>query len=200
MKFRNMIFVMAIAFSVIFMSMIGTSYAYYIATDGTTINVTTGNIDTGIAVVFAQSQYINVYTGVPINSGEVDALASTSIFTLAPDATVLEDAEVAVNIGITDLSVDSALIVDDFKYKFICNNGTRDVAVVNGTGRDFTNDVINAGYFKLGTLSTTDGTFNAGDTYTCTLRVWLEETGENQNYLMNRKFRGLIKVSTLFRK
>ena len=63
MKFRNLIFVLATAFSVIFVSMLGTSYAYYIATGGTTINVTTGNIDTGVAVVFNQSQYINVNTG-----------------------------------------------------------------------------------------------------------------------------------------
>lgn len=200
MKFRSMILVLTVAFSVIFASMLGTSYAYYVATDGTTVNVTTGNIDTGIAVVFAQSQYINVYTGVPISEDDVDTLASTSVFTLTPDTTVLEDAEVAVNIGIMDISIDEELVISDFKYKFVCNNGTSDVISNSGSGTDFTDDVISSGYMKLGTLSTTDATFNASSNYTCTLSVWLEETGENQNTLMNKKFRGLIKVNTLFKK
>lgn len=199
MKFRSMILVLTIAFSVIFASMLGTSYAYYVATDGTSFEVTTGNIDTGIAVVFAQSQYINVYTGVPINASDVDTLASASTFTLTPDATILNGAEVAVNIGIVDLSIDSALVVDDFKYKFSCSNGIRNVVNESGTGTDFTDEVISSGYFKLGTLSTTYNTFSVNDTYTCNLKIWLEETGENQNALMNKKFRGLIKVNTLFK-
>ena len=51
MKFRSMILVLTIAFSAIFASMLGTSYAYYVATDGTRLEITTGNIDTGVAVV-----------------------------------------------------------------------------------------------------------------------------------------------------
>lgn len=200
MKFRSMIFVMAIAFSVIFMSMIGTSYAYYVATDGTTVNVTTGNIDTGISVVFAQSEYINVNTGIPINASEVDMYASSSSFTLTPDATMLNGAEVAVNIGVVDLTIDRALVISDFKYKFVCNNGVSDVLTVNGTGANFTEEVIDEGYLKFGTLSTTNGTFSTDKTYTCTLKIWLQETGQNQNSLMNKKFRGLIKVNTLFKK
>ena len=200
MKFRSMILVLTIAFSAIFVSMLGTSYAYYVATDGTRLEVTTGNIDTGIAVVFAQSQYINVYTGVPIKAADVDKHASASTFTLTPDTTILDDAEVAVNIGIVELSIDNALVVNDFKYSLVCNDGSRDVISVNGTGTDFTDDVISGGYLKLGTLSTTTDTFNINNNYTCTLRVWLEETGNNQNALMNKRFRGLIKVNTLFKK
>lgn len=200
MKFRSMILVLTIAFSAIFASMLGTSYAYYVSTDGTRLEVTTGNIDTGVAVVFAQSQYINVYTGIPINAADVNTFASASTFTLTPDKTILSDAEVAINIGIVELSVDNALVVNDFKYNLICNNGSRDVINVSGNGTNFTDEVISSGYLKLGTLSTTTDTFNVNDTYTCTLRVWLEESGANQNALMNKKFRGLIKVNTLFKK
>lgn len=199
MKFRSMILVLTIAFSAIFVSMLGTSYAYYVATDGTKLNVTTGNIDTGVATIFAQSQYINVYTGVPINASDVNSLASASTFTLTPDTTILENAEVAVDISIVDLSIDKALVIDDFKYSFVCDDGSSDVITVNGTGTNFTNDVISSGYLKLGTLSTTNNTFNVNNSYTCTLRVWLQESGNNQNALMNKKFRGLIKVNTLFK-
>lgn len=197
MKFRNLIFVLAIAFSAIFATMIGTSYAYYIATGGTTFNVTTGNINTGVAVVFTQSQYINVNTGVPIETSLVDTRASASTFELAPSSEILRGYEVAVNISIIDISIDEALQnTDYFKYKLSCSSdGTTFTDLSSGTGRSFTTDSL-----ELGTLSTNDGTFDIEKTYTCTLRVWLEESGEIQNDLMNKKFRGLIKVNTLFKK
>jgi len=200
MKFRSMILVLTIAFSAIFVSMIGTSYAYYVATDGTSIDVITGNIDTGVAVVFAQSQYINVNTGIPIDESDVDTYASASYFSLIPDGEILEGAEVAINIGISEFSIDNALLVEDFKYKFVCSDGSQDVIDINGDGTDFTSTDISTGYFKLGTLSTVDNTFKLDKNYNCTLRVWLQETGENQNALMNKKFRGLIKVNTMFKK
>lgn len=199
MKFRSMILVLTIAFSVIFMSMIGTSYAYYIATDGTVIDVTTGNIDTGIAVVFEQSQYININTGVPISESDVNTLASASTFKLTPDNEVLNGADVAVNISIMDISIDTALKIEDFKYRLSCSDGSS-ITNFDGNGTNFTDDVITNGILKLGTLSTTDKTFKINNSYTCTFRVWLNETDSNQNHLMNKRFRGLIKVNTLFRK
>lgn len=202
MKFRNLIFVLAIAFSAIFASMIGTSYAYYVATGGTSIDVTTGNIDTGVAVIFEQSQYINVNTGVPINDTDVDTLAGASVFTINPDATILADADVAINVSVIDLSIADALKVADFKYKLTCNDGTTDIAMASGDGTSFTDDVLTKGYLELGTLSTTvtgSKKLDITKTYTCTLRVWLQETGEDQNALMNKKFSGLIRVNTLFR-
>lgn len=200
MKFRNLIFVLAIAFSAIFIGMLGTSYAYYVATGGTTLNVTTGNVDVGVAVIFNQSQYININTGVPISSSDVDTLASSSVFTLTPDNAILSGADVAVTIGIVDISIDNALKVSDFKYKLSCNNGTSSTTLINGDGTSFTDTVLSSGYLKLGTLSTTSGTLDITKTYTCTLRVWLEETGLDQNSLMNKKFRGLIRVNSLFKK
>lgn len=200
MKFRNLIFVLAIAFSAIFACMLGSSYAYYVATGGTTINVTTGNIDTGVAVVFEQSQYINVNTGVPIGSTDIDSLASSSVFTLTPDSSILSGADVAINVSIVDISIDDALKVADFKYKFTCSDGTTSTELSSGDGTSFTSDVISTNNLNIGTLSTTDGTFNVTKTYTCNLKIWLEEIGADQNALMNKKFRGLIKVNTLFKK
>lgn len=199
MKFRKLIVVLMIVFSAIFLGMLGTSYAYYIATGGTTLNVTTGNIDTGVSVVFAQSQYINVSTGVPINNSQVDNYAAKSVFTLTPDSDSLTGYDVGVNISIVDISIDDALRIKEFKYKFSCSDNNTTTDLNNGTGENFTDDVISRG-LNLATLSTTDGTFDINKTYNCTLRIWLEETGQNQNHLMNKKFRGLIKVNTLFKK
>ena len=118
MKFGKLIFVLAIAFTAIFASMIGSSYAYYYATEGVPISVTTSNIDPGIAVVFEQSQYINTNVGVPINEEDVDTLASTSIFTINPNNDFLAESNVAINIGIIDISIDDDLKIDDFKTLF----------------------------------------------------------------------------------
>lgn len=202
MKFRNLIFVLAIAFSVIFASMIGTSYAYYVATDGTGISVTTSNLDPGVAIVFEQSQYINTNMGVPISAEDVDDLASTSVFKIIPDVDVLTGADVAVNIGLVDLYIDDDLIISDFKYRLSCNNGTQDVITNNGDGTDFTENIISDSYIRLGVLDTVTDTFNVNDEYVCTLRVWLQDNPNvnNQNNLMNKQFRGLIKVNTIFKK
>lgn len=202
MKFRNLIFVLAIAFSVIFASMIGTSYAYYVATDGTSINVTTTDLDPGVSIIFEQSQYINTNTGIPISEEDVEDLASASVFKIIPDVDLLTGAEVAINIGLVDLYIDSDLVSDDFKYRFSCNDGTEDVITNNGSGTDFTEDVINNGYIRLGVLDTVIDTFNVNNEYVCTLKVWLQDNPNvsNQNNLMNKQFRGLIKVNTLFKK
>lgn len=200
MKFRNLIFVLAIAFSAIFVSMLGTSYAYYVATGGTAIDVTTGNVDTGVAVIFEQSQYINVNTGVPINESDIDTLASSSVFKIKPDATVLADSDVVVNIGIVDIYMSNDLKVSDFKYKLSCTDSAGSTTGFEiGTGTNFTSTVISNDYLQLGSFSTTKGNFDINKEYTCTLRVWLQETNADQNALMNKKFRGLIKVNTLFK-
>jgi len=202
MKFRNLIFVLAIAFSIIFASMIGTSYAYYVATDGTSINVTTSDLDPGVAILFEQSQYINSYTGIPISDEDVLDLASASVFRIVPDTDVLTGAEVAVNIGLVDLHIDDNLVTDDFKYRLSCNDGTSDVITSNGSGSNFTEEVITNDYIRLGVLDTINDTFDVNSDYTCTFRVWLQDNPnvDNQNNLMNRQFRGLIKVNTVFKK
>lgn len=199
MKFRNLIFILAIAFTAIFAIMIGTSYAYYFATGGVPISGTTPDINTGVAVVFKQSQYINVANSVPIKEEDVDTLASTSMFTLTPNASMLEKSDVAVNISLIDIAIDNAFReTTDFKYKFSCTDGTTTNELSSGTGSNFTADVISAG-LNLGTLSTTNGTFDVNKNYTCSFRVWIQETPQDQGHLMGKSFSGLIKVNTVFK-
>ncbi len=200
MEFKKMIFVLAITTTIIFIGMFGTSYAYYTSTGGTSLNVTTPNIDTGVAIVFNQSEYINVNTGVPISSSDVDSFASKSIFTLVPDSAILSGYDVLVNINLVDLSIANELKVSDFKYKLVCSNGSTSSTLKSGTGTDFTDAVMSANSLSLGSLGTGSGTFDVTKTYTCTLSVWLEESGVSQNELMNKKFSGLIKVNTMFKK
>ena len=61
-------------------------------------------------------------------------------------------------------------------------------------------EVVQALALSLGSLSTSANTFNASKTYTCTLRVWLQDSGSSQNNLMNKSFSGLVKVGTAIKK
>ena len=195
MKFKHMLFVLTITTSIIFACMLGSSYAYYTLSNGTTVTATTGEFDANVSVVFSESEYINLKTGVPINSTDVDKYASASKFTLIPDATKLRGYDVAVKIAISNITIDTALKISDFKYDLKCNDGSSTTTIKSGTGADFTSTEL-----EIGTLSTQNSTFNVSKTYNCALRLWLQETGSNQNALMNKSFSGLIKVNYVYRK
>ncbi len=195
MKFKHMLFVLTVTTSIIFACMLGSSYAYYTLSNGTTVTATTGEFDANVSVVFSESEYINLKTGVPINSTDVDKYASASKFTLIPDATKLRGYDVAVKISISNITIDTALKISDFKYDLKCNDGSSTTTIKSGTGADFTGTEL-----EIGTLSTQNSTFNVSKTYNCALRLWLQETGSNQNALMNKSFSGLIKVNSVYRK
>lgn len=195
MKFKHMLFVLTVTTSIIFACMLGSSYAYYTLSNGTTVTATTGEFDANVSVVFSESEYINLKTGVPINSTDVDKYASASKFTLIPDATKLRGYDAAVKIAISNITIDTALKISDFKYDLKCNDGSSTTTIKSGTGADFTSTEL-----EIGTLSTQNSTFNVSKTYNCALRLWLQETGSNQNALMNKSFSGLIKVNSVYRK
>ena len=195
MKFKHMLFVLTVTTSIIFACMLGSSYAYYTLSNGTTVTATTGEFDANVSVVFSESEYINLKTGVPINSTDVDKYASASKFTLIPDATKLQGYDVAVKIAISNITIDTELKISDFKYDLKCNDGSSTTTIKSGTGADFTSTEL-----EIGTLSTQNSTFNVSKTYNCAIRLWLQETGSNQNALMNKSFSGLIKVNSVYRK
>ncbi len=200
MKFKKFIFVLVITSILAVAGMWGTSYAYYVSTNGTNFNVTTANVDTSLTVVFSQSEYMNMKTGVPISASDVDNYASKSVFTILPNNTLLNGYQVAVNISLINIKIDDALKVSDFKYKLTCSDGSTTTNLGSGTGASFTSDVLKNDSLSLGSLITSANTFNASKAYTCTLRVWLQDSGSSQNNLMNKSFSGLVKVGTAIKK
>ena len=106
----------------------------------------------------------------------------------------------AVNISLINIKIDDALKVSDFKYKLTCSDGSTTTNLGSGTGASFTSDVLKNDSLSLGSLSTSANTFNASKTYTCTLRVWLQDSGSSQNNLMNKSFSGLVKFGTAIKK
>lgn len=195
MKFTKLLFVFAVTTTFIFVCIWGGTYAWYTTTEGTDIEVTTGNLETGLAIIFTQSEYINTKTGIPISDEDVDKYADKTVFTLAPDSTILNGYEINVNISLVNVSISEELKNDAFKYKLDCDDGTNKIALNSGTGTNITSNTID-----LGNLSTASNTFDITKTYTCTLRTWLQATITSQNELMNKRFDGTIKVNTAFRK
>lgn len=200
MKFRKLIFVLVIASVLVISLMWGSSYAYYTSSGGTNFNVNTSNLDTNLTVVFNQSEYMNIKTGVPIAASDVDNYASKSVFTLLPNSNLLNGYDVLINVSLVDIKIDDALKVSDFKYKLTCNNGSSNTTVGSGNGSSFTSEVLTSNVLPLGSLSTTDNTFDVSKSYTCTFRVWIEDSGNSQNELMNKTFSGLVKVGTAIKK
>ena len=202
MSFKKMIFVLTITVSAIFLLMFGTSYAYYISDADINLNITTGNFDADVAVVFNQNQYVNLNNGIPITEAEVSEKASKSIFTLVPNKSVLEGYDVSVTISLIDISIDEELRANDFRYNLTCNSGSSEFSLTPdnmGTGEDFTEDILESGNLVLGTISTNDN-FDINNTYTCSFAVYLLENQEDQNHLMNKNFSARLKIDSSFRK
>ena len=200
MEFKKLILVLVVTTTIIFGCLWGSTYAYYTYNNGTSVNVTTGSVNTGVAVVFSQSEYMNIQTGVPITEDDVDTYASKTVFTLTPDSNILSGYDVAVTVNLINFTIDPELLVADFRYNLSCSDGTNTNLIMSSSGNVIHDDYINNKVLPLGTLSTSNGTFDVDKTYTCTIRVWLHETGSNQNNLMDRSFSGLVKVNSVFRK
>lgn len=202
MEFRKLIYTLAFTTAIVFFFVISGSYAYYTLDNGTSLDVTTSEFDRGVAVVFTQQEYINTKTGVPVAASDVDRYASKSVFIIDPDESVLQGFNVSVTVSLVDISIADELKVSDFKYDLTCNDGTTDTVLTNGirTGTDFTSEVLTNNRLVLGTLSTANNTLDINKNYTCTLRVWLQDSGSSQNTLMNKNFSGLVKVNSVFKK
>lgn len=202
-KFKKLMLVLAFTISIIFVTVVGATYAYY-NTVGGSLNVTTATFNGGIVTVFNDSNYVDFNTGIPITSGEVSTKASTATFTLTPSSEVVSDYDVDVSINFSDIDIDNSLKVNSFKYRLKCVNSiTSAEQIFNGTASSFTG----TSYTIASLSSTANGNNNFyidrnanSQSYSCTLYVWLEETNENQNALMGKHFGANIEINSVMKK
>ena len=210
MKFRKLMLVLTLVVSIIFVSVIGATYAYYVTASG---NVSLTTSDNVVGVVFTSDSYIDLNTGVPILPENIETDASKSKFTLTPNLSVYDKQDIEVAIGLSNIDIDSELKTKDFKYKLVCSNkvmytdGTINYSqkqVFTGTFKD-----VKDKYYTITELST-DGTNNnkfiidtsslvTSQMYECTFYVWLEENGSNQNELMNKHFSSNIEINSMMK-
>lgn len=187
MEFKKMIVIISIALTVIMVCLFGVSYAYYSLSNASTeFNTTVANDD--IYVLYAQSEYISTTTGIPIKADEVAIKASSSKFSALADSTKFSGYEVALEVSLVDVFLDSALRVADFKVQLLENGSV--VKTVTGADIGSNSEVV------LKNLSRIE----VGTTYNYEVRVWIQDSGVSQNAMMGKSFTGRIQISSSMKK
>lgn len=186
MEFKKLIVVLTLTVIILVMISLGASFAWYsFANSGTNFQTTTSNDD--ITVTYTQDDYINTTTGVPITEEEVATKASKNQFSVLAGNN-LNGYQVAIQIMLTNIQIDDALKIDDFKYQLLENSQV----IASGTGTtigDNTDLIIKE-----------QSNITVGTTYNYELRVWLAETGVSQNELMGKSFSAQVKIASTMKK
>lgn len=205
MEFRKLMITIAFTICIIFVIAIGGSYAYY-ATSGGSISGTTGtnNSNQDLGIVFTNSDHIDLNTGVPISASDVATKASKVNFILTPSADIVSDYDVSVNINLSNIEIDEELRTSSLKYRIICINSiTSDEQTFDGTASEFTSG--NYTLASLSSLSSGNDIFyidrnSSSQAYNCTLYIWLEDNGSDQNSLMNKHFGANVEIDAIMKK
>lgn len=185
MEFKKLILILVITISIIVISLMGVSYAWYsLSNSSTSFNTTTANTD--LTILYAQSEYVNVVTGVPITEEDASSKAGISRFTVTPGNN-LNGYTVYMSIELSQITIDDELKTEDFKIQLLENG----ISIYNGTGKDITGTTLSMKQLAK---------VNIGTTYNYELRIWLNETGVSQNELMGKNFSGKIKISSSIKK
>lgn len=195
MTFKKLLLILGFAVIAIIAMLLGTSYAWYAFDSAVTSfsNVQTFSDNIDVAVLFTNSSNIATTVGVPILSSDVTSLSEKTLFTVTP-STTLEGRDVAIQISIVNLKIDSALTsVSSLKYSLLQTVDGTTTTVASGNFSNVTDS-------KLVLMdSTSIASSNLGKTYSYEFRLWLEEDNTDQNALMGKQLSGNIKVSTAIR-
>lgn len=174
---------------------IGASYAVYTLEDTEQkseekVKLTTSNLD----VTFEANEYISNTNGRLIKPDEVLERADFSLFTISNSTETSNT--IKYNISITDIETtydektkSYPLMSKDFKWRLV-EIKEEETFVKEGT---FEN--VNTSSIELTT--DLDLTLEPGEEIKYKLYVWLEETEENQNHLLNRTFKSKISVNSI---
>ena len=184
MDFKKTLLVILTFVTCMFALMLASSYAWYSYVNGSTVfDVVTNDED--INVTYSTGMYIDTKTAVPISREEVESYSEKNKFSIDLNN---EDmvGKIIVDISLIDIEIDDSLKNDNFKYDLLYN-GTS----IN-TG-DFVK--LEGNRVKLGTNINLDSVNNND----FELRIYLLDDGEDQNYLMDKTFKGTILVNVVSR-
>lgn len=174
---------------------IGASYAVYTLEDTEQqseekVKLTTSNLD----VTFEANEYISNTNGRLIKPDEVLERADFSLFTITNSTETSNT--IKYNISITDIETtydentkSYPLMSKDFKWRLV-EIKEEEILVKEGT---FEN--VNTSSIELTT--DLDLTLEPGEETKYKLYIWLEETEENQNHLLNKTFKSKISVNSI---
>lgn len=184
MKFNKILLIILVFIICMFAIMLTTSYAWYSFSSGnTSFDVATNNDD--IKVTYKTGMYINTTTAIPITNDEVISKADKNNFGIDLSKEELVG-RVLVSVSLVDLEIDKNLKDSSFKYDLVYNDSV--VSSGNFSKAD-KNEFMLADSITLESLN--NNNFE--------LRLYVLDNGENQNSLMNKKFKGTIAVNVVSR-
>ena len=184
MDFKKTLLVVLTFVTCMFALMLASSYAWYSYTNGsTTFDVVTNNED--INVTYTTGMYIDTKTALPITKEEIDEYSEKNKFSIDLNSEDLVG-KILVDISLIDIEIDKDLKNEYFRYELLFNG-------ININSGDFTK--LEENKLKLGNNITLDS-INNND---FELRIYMLDNGEDQNYLMNKTFKGTIMVNAISR-
>lgn len=223
MSYKKVIVVFVLTTIIVICLLMSFSYAYYVGTgnQGTSFTATTS--EDAPKVIFAESSNINMTIGLPILSSNVDTQAEKSDFTITY-GTELSGKSIAIKIDICDITIDPMLKDSSFKYQLL-KNGT---SIVTGNFGNVSGDTVTLMGLTNTNISTYPSTDNyqlriwleeicsdLTDVTTCSdYSAWnsaytsgeetypynsVNSTKYGQNRMMNKTFKGKIKVTSAIR-
>jgi len=174
---------------------IGASYAVYTLEDTEQqseekVKLTTSNLD----VTFEANEYISNTNGRLIKPDEVLERADFSLFTITNSTETSNT--IKYNISITDIETtydentkSYSLMSKDFKWRLV------EIKEEESLVKEGTFENVNTSSIELTT--DLDLTLEPGEETKYKLYIWLEETEENQNHLLNKTFKSKISVNSI---
>ena len=173
---------------------IGASYAIY--TVDTPIEQNTEKIQletSNLQVEFEANEYIENSNGRLIKEDEVYDRADFSLFTIKNTKESSSTIKYTISFADIDTDYDETLktyplMSKDFKWRLV--NIEEETLIKEGTFEGITTN-------NLEITNDLDLMLEPGKTVTYKLYLWLEESNENQNYLLNRTFKSRISVSSI---
>jgi len=174
---------------------IGASYAIYTLEDTEQkseekVKLTTSNLD----VTFEANEYMSNTNGRLIKPDEVSERADFSLFTITNSTETSNTIKYSISITDIETSYDETtksypLMSKDFKWRLM-SVGEVETIVSEGTFEGVETS-------SLEITNELDLTLEPGEEITYKLYIWLEETEENQNHLLNRSFKSKISVNSI---
>ncbi len=183
MNKKHIITSMLLVISIMILTMGGT-YAYLLLTSNTTPieNV----IDAGeIELDFQTSNTINNPRMFLVKPENITQEAEKLNFTIAHGANSTHD--FVYRVGLVDIVISDNFKDADFKWELS----------VDGTSTKFSGNFSTIGTNTTLLLTTNMLLLELSQTHNLTLKLWLEETSENQNHLLDGNFSAKVKVDAL---
>ena len=178
-----------ITFSIIFSLMLGSSYAWYAYSnaESTLFGRTSEEKPT---VIFAQDDSVVFRANIPILDSDRYSFANITSFNVTFGENII-DYDAVISIELYDIVIDTALVIDNFKYELLENG----VSVASGSFADYQN---------TGNLLVMPSKIIDSDvfpkTYVYDLFIWLSDDGTDQNDLMDKNFSAKVKVNNALKR